>query len=211
MGTEQVDDGARWAEAQSLLARTPTESAARRLRRWQRLFLLTAVVLVTATGTAVLLIVFRGSFPASPSHAPTGQVVTGFVLAGAGLVLQFCGVVALVLANRRLRGWSSPLSALTRAQLGELRAQVTGHRPVDEARVPLARMLAEQSVAQRTAPVSNAGQASLLAGLWIASPAHWRAVLAAAFALLIAVGWPFVQRDVRRARRFLAEHPPAGA
>jgi hypothetical protein len=53
-----ANDEARWAEAQSILDRTPTESAERRMRRSRRLMVSIVVVveLVTMALAAVLMI-----------------------------------------------------------------------------------------------------------------------------------------------------------
>jgi hypothetical protein len=208
---EAVDDETRWAEAQSLLDRTPTESAEQRLRRWRQLrilFIATVLVLGAAVGV-VLTVLFNGTFKSEASEVPTWQTVMGFSIAGAGLVLQVFGVVTLWRTNRRLRAWSSPLSALTRSQRKELLAQVRGRHPVQSARVPLARLLAEQLANQRTVMTANLGLGILFVGQWIADPTLWRTVIAVAFGAILVGGWPFVQRDARRAQRFLEEHPPA--
>jgi hypothetical protein len=58
---------------------------------------------------------------------------------------------------------------------------------VEPARVPLARVLAEQLVSQRTALVANVGLGIAFTGQWIASPTQWRGLLAGGFALLVGV------------------------
>jgi hypothetical protein len=208
---ETVDDEARWAEAQSLLDRTPTESAEQRLRRWRqlRVLLVATGLLLGAAVAVVLAVLFNGTFEGHPTEVPTWQTVIGFSIAGAGLVLQVFGVVMLWRTNRRLRAWSSPLSALTRSQRKELLAQVRGRRPVQPARAPLARLLAEQLANQRTVMTANLGLGILFVGQWIADPTLWRMAIAVAFGATLVVGWPFVQREASRARRFLEEHPPA--
>ena len=204
----ETSEEARWADAHSLLDRAPTESASQRLRRWRRLrvLLLASVLLVSAAVGLVLVVVFGGT-SAHADEAPTWQAVLGFVVAGAGLVLQGIGVAALWWVNRRVRGWRSPLSALTRTQRKELLAQVRAQRPVDPARVPLARLLAEQLVGQRSVMASNLGLSICWVGLWIATPTLWRAVIAGFYGVMLGLAWPFIERDARRALRFLDAHP----
>jgi Flp pilus assembly protein TadB len=200
-----TSDQARWAEAQSVLDRTPTQSAEQRLRRWRHYWVLFLVALVLLV--VVIIVLFRGTFEAHPPNVPTWQAVIGFVIAGAGLVLQIFGVVTLWRANRSQRAWRSPLAVLTRAQRKELLTRVRGLQPVEPARLPLARYLAEQRWSQRSAMLSNSGLGIAWVGLWIASPTWWRAVMTVAYGLLLVVAWPFTQREARRARRFLDEHP----
>ena len=114
-----------------------------------------------------------------------------------------------VRGNRRLRVWISPLAVLTRSQRRELVASVRGSRPVEPERVPLARLLAEQLVSQRPTLVANVGLGIAFTCQWIASPAQWRAVLTGVFALVIGASWVFLDRDARRARQFLDDHPPS--
>jgi hypothetical protein len=206
---ELTDDDARWVEAESLLARRPTESAEQRLRRWRRfrvLFVLGAALLGIALGVVLFVLLDVGTQP--KEEVPTWQVVAGLSIASAGLVLQIFGVVTLLRTNRRLGAWRSPLSVLTRPQRKDLLAQVRGRRPVEPARLPIARMLAEQLIAVRMVVVSNLGLGVAAVGQAIAFPTMWRFVLVGVFALLVAVGWPFVRRDVRRGRHFLGMHPP---
>jgi nitroreductase len=204
----EANDEARWADAQSLLDRAPTESADQRLRRWRRLrvLLLASVLLVSAAVGVMLAVLFSGP-SAHAKEAPTWQAVFGFVIAAAGLVLQGFGVAALWWVHRRVRGWRSPLSVLTRAQRKELLAQVRAQRPIQLSRVPLARLLAEQLVGQRAVMASNLGLGICWAGLWIASPTLWRAVIAGLYGVFLALGWPFIERDARGALRFLGAHP----
>lgn len=203
-------DEARWAEARSILDRTPTESADQRLRRGRRrtAFLVASILLVSTAVAAALVLLFRGSVEARP-HVPTWQVVLGFVIAGAGLVLQLCGLVVAWRTNSRLRAWRSPLLVLTRSQQKELLAQVRGRQPIEPTRVPLARLRAEHLLNQRTLLVSWCGLEISWVGLWIAEQTVWRAVMAVGYGLLLGVSWLVQQRDVRGARRFLDEHPQA--
>ncbi len=211
VAADPTSEDARWAEARSLLDRAPTESAERRLRRWRRARALSvAVVLLVSTAVVfVVAVLSRDALEERPSaDVPSWQAAVGFSIAGAGLLLQLAGVVASVRSTRRLRGWSSPLAVLTRSQRKELLAYVRGSRPVEPDRVPLARLLAEQLMSQRATLVANVGLGIAFTGQWIASPTQWRAVLTGVFALVVGVGYRFLQRDARRARRFLDEHSP---
>ena len=201
-------DEARWADAASLLDRAPTGSASRRLRRRRRLsvLLLVAVLLVTAA-VVVAAVVLLGGTATRGEEAPAWQAAVGFVVAGCGLTLQLTALAALWWVARRTRVWRSPLSVLTGAQRKDLLAQVRGGRPLDPARVPLARLLAEQVVGQRTHVVGSLGLGLCFTGLWIASPTAWRAALVCVHALVLAVVWLFVERDARRALRLLRAHP----
>lgn len=169
--------------------------------------LLLASVLLGSTALAVVLVVLFGGTSAPTKEAATWQAVVGFVIAGAGLVLQGIGVAAIRWVARRVKGWRSPLAALTRAQRKELLTRVRTGRQVEPGRVPLARLLAEQLVGQRAVMASNLGLGICWVGLWIAAPTLWRAMLACLYGLLVALGWPFVQRDARRGLRFLKAHP----
>ena len=200
----------RWAEAQSLLDGVPDESVEQRLRRRRRHLVLAvvAVVLLTTAAVAAAVVLSDGRGHVS-EDVPTWQVVTGFSISGAGLVFQIVGLVIVVRANRRSRGRFSPLSVLSRAQRKELLAQVRGVRAADPIRTPLARRVAEQLLRQRTIVVINLGLGINFLGQWIAQPEIWRAAGAGAYLLLLGVSLVLVQRDVRRARRFLEAHPTA--
>ena len=205
-------DAARWAEAQSVLDRAPTESAEERLRRSRRflLMIVAAIVLLSVAVAVVALVFWHGRSTRSAADVPTWQGVLGVVVVGTGLVFECYGVVTMLRRNRRLRAWRSPTAVLTSAQRKDLRSQVRGQVPVAPDRVPLARDLAERLIAQSIAVVTNAGLAIMWVGQWIESPSTWRWMVAIAYGLLLGVSWCFTQRDVRRARRFLAEHPAPG-
>lgn len=208
----RADDDARWAEAQAALERAPSESAEawmRRSRRFQWLVIV-AVLLVSIALAAVLVVVFHGRLGPLQVDVPTWQVVVGFVVAAAGLTLQISGVVAMWRRNRRLDAWHSPLMVLTHKQRKYLLDQVRGRRPVEPARLPLARLLAEQRLSQRTALVSGLGLAVGFVGLWVANPTWWRAGLAIVYALFLAVAGPLALNQMRPVKRFLAEHPADG-
>jgi hypothetical protein len=204
-------DEARWADAESLLARAPSESAEQRLQRWrrQRLVFLGGVVLVSVTMAVVVVVLARGRLSAEPS-VPVWQTVAGLVVAGAGLAVEIYFLVSLGRANRRLSVWRRAISVLSRQQRKELRAQIRGAAPIRPEQLPLARALAEQLLTQRSSVAVQGGLGVLWAGLWIMQPTLWRALLVGFYGLLMVTAWPIAQRDARRAQRFLEEHPASG-
>ncbi len=205
--TPATEDEVRWAEAQSILDRAPTESAEQRLRRSRYLTVLSvaAAFLLLAIVATVLGVLLHGTFESRLPEVPTWQAVIGYTIAVAGLLLQAFGLVAMS-RNNRTR-WRSPLAALTRRQRKELLAQARGLQPIEPARLPLARDMAQQLINQRALMVANSGLGIAFTGQWIASPAVWRGVLAIGYGVVLAVAWLFIQRDARRARRFLEDHP----
>ena len=206
---------ARWAEAQSIVDRTPTESAEERIRRSRRLtvLLVLAVSAVTGAGAAALAVWLFGNTDAlTPSDAvPTWQAIVGFVLSGVALVVMLATVAVQFRNNRRLGVWRSPLYALTRRQRKELLAQVRGQVPIEAARVPLARHLAEMLMNRRPVVVLNLALAVLFTGQWIALRAWWYPAMACFSAVVAVACWLALGRDERRAHRFLAEHPDPGS
>jgi MFS family permease len=204
------DDEARWADAQSILDRAPTEAARRELGRWrmQRLLFVAGLALFGAVvGLVVYLVLDSGVDDASGGTAPWRRI-TGLVVVSSGLVLAVVGAVAQIRAARALRAWHNPLAALTREQRKQLLAQVRGQAPAEAATLPQARYLAQALVQQRAAPVSQFGLVALFAGQWIMSPTAFRLVLAVLLAVLAVVGVPLLRRDAGRARAFLLAHPP---
>lgn len=183
----------------------PTGSAERRMPRQRQLtafYAASIVVIGIAAASALVVLVQSGS-----GERSSGQVVVGFVIAGAGLVLQGWGLVLAVRTGRRLRAPESSRSLLTHSDQEELLAQVRGRRPVEPDQMPLARLRAERMLNERTMTVSWCGLEISWVGGWIADPAAWRAVTAVGYGLVLLVGWLVQRPDVRRARRFLEEHP----
>ncbi len=82
-----------------------------------------------------------------------------------------------------------------------------GFSPSSQPEYALARVLAEHLVSQRVLMVANSGLGIAFIGQWIAFPTVLRAVLAIGYGLVLAVGWAFIERNARRARRFLEENP----
>ena len=211
MTDRTADDEARWAEAQSLLDRRPTESAAQRLRRSRRnRWLLIAALVLVGLAAAVLLALFvldDGTDRRRTEDVPTWQVVTGFAISGLGLLFMVVALVVQFRGLRRVRAWGSPLHVLTLRQRKELLRQVRGRGPDVPERVPLARHLAEVLLAQRLGLPVQAGLLVNFAGLWIVDRETVRLVLVAVFAVLLVVGGVLVQCESRRARRYLVEVP----
>jgi MFS family permease len=203
------DDDARWADADSLLGTAPAESARRRARRslWRQLLL---VVGVSAVGGAlvggVVVVLASGS---EPAEVPTWLSLVGFAVAAGGLGVAGVAVVRQWRAVRRRGAWRSPLFALTPRQRKQLLAQVRGTAPVDPARIPLAREVAAGLLEQRHVVPLITGLLVMWLGLLVASPAWWRVPAAVVLAGTAAFAVPAVRRDERRARAFLAAHPPA--
>jgi len=206
--TSTTDDEARWAEAQSLLDRLPTESAEERLRRWRRRMVL-LVVAVGLGGAAVGLVVvllFRGTLT-HRVETPLWQEITGLVVMGLALVLMIAGLVVQLRGNRRLTVWRTPLAPLTRAQRKELADAVKGKASVRDERLSLARYMAEVVLHQRTQLTGQVGLLLLFVGQWLTSPSVVRLGIVAGYGVLLAVAVPFLRRSASRAQRFLEAHP----
>jgi hypothetical protein len=201
-------DEDRWAEAQSLLDRTPTESAEERLRRWRRLRL-SFVIGLSAAGLVLALVVVLlvGHGAADEAEPPVWQQVAGLGVEVLALVVIVAGLVLQLKGNRRLRVWSNPMAALTRGQRKQLIADVRGGGAVEPARLPLARYMAELLVHQRTALTGQVGMVVLFAGQWVVSPTAWRLNMVALMFVIWCASMFFLRRDVSRARAFLDRHP----
>ena len=131
----------------------------------------------------------------------------GLVVTSTGLVVEIAGLVLLIRSGRWGQAWRSPTAVLSRRQLRDLLAQVRGRRPVDPARLPLARDLAERLADQRGSAVILVGVVLINVGGALLTPSTFRIWLTVGVLVLFAVATPFAVRNVRRMRRFLAEHP----
>jgi hypothetical protein len=100
---------------------------------------------------------------------------------------------------------------LSRGQRRELLAQVRSRRPVDPARLPLARDLARRLVDQTRFVVLYSGVVVSQIGQAILTPETWRVAMSAGLTFFFALVVALVARDVRRARRFLSQHPAPSA
>ena len=209
MAGTTTDDDARWADALSLLERTPTESAAQRLRRARRLrwlFVASLLLVTLALGAIVALLLIDPSTD-HDTDVPTWRAVAGFSICGLGLLVAAVALVIQFRGLRRAGVWRSPLHVLRFGQRRELLRQVRGRGPDVPERIPLARHMAEVLLTQRLALPVQAGLLLNFAGLWIADPRTYRLVLIVVLgAVLLGAGIAF-RRENRRARRYLAEHP----
>jgi len=106
--------------------------------------------------------------------------------------------------------WRSPLVALTSGQRKALMHGVRENDDVPPDRLPLARHLAETVAGQRILIVINLGILLIWTGQLIASPSWWRLGLVVLNGAVTAVSAPWILRNERRARRFLADHPAPG-
>ena len=209
-------DGERWAQAQSVLDRRPSDQAGRRLRRVRRLTwagIAGGVVVVAALG--VLVVVLTAGSDGSPGGdtTPMWQEIGGLVVQGVGVVVEIVGIMAMRRAGMFGKDrWSIPGAVLTRSQRRSLLHQVQGREPVDPRRLSLARDVARRLIVQRAQLLLLVGILTLQLGQTISSPSTWRVLLAGAFTVLYAVLLGQLERNARRAERFLAAHPePARA
>jgi hypothetical protein len=203
-------DEARWAEAQSILDRAPTESAERRMRRSRRLMVLLVLGVVLATMALVSLlmvsVVDRGAL--EPDRDPaTWQRVLGLTLSTLGMVVALTAFVLQVRSHRRMGAWRNPLFPLESRQRKALLAQVRGRSAAVPARLPLARYLAQALSARRPLLLLNIGLLTSFIGQWLTLRTSFHLVLLGAMAVGVVITSVFFRRDSRLARRFLAEHP----
>lgn len=206
-------DEDRWGEALSILERSPTPSAARRIRRSRttRWLIVAGSMLVgAAAGLLVFLLVDRHG--TTTPHTPLWQEIVGLCICVAGLALDVAGLV-LLWRTRRGRSWRrTPTLVLTTRQRRQLLAQVRGRRPADPDRLPLARDLAARlSATYRGLVVLWIGLPVIWIGNAITTPDTWRLVYAAVIVVLMGLAAGFGARDARRAREFLARYPDPDA
>jgi hypothetical protein len=201
-----ASDGARLAQAESLLGGRPDAQARKRFRR--RLLLAVGAVLVAGAAGIVTALVLSDNPSPRRSEASAAQETIAMVLYVAGLVVVVVAMVFLWRAMRRAGGWRAPHLALSRAQRKDLLAQVRGLRPADPARLPLTRNLALRVVGQRWLVLMSVGLCLTTAAQWISSPSAWRGAFTIVCVVFLVGAAPFIKRDARRAQRFLAAHPP---
>ena len=204
-----ADVESRWAEAQSILDRAPTESATERLRRARRnrWLLVVGLILVSLAVGVLIAMYLLDPRPDRDEDVPTWRVIVGFTISGLGLLFMIAALVVQFRALRRTRAWGSPLFVLTRQQRKELLKQVRGQAPSEPERVPLARHLAELLLSQRLALPVQAGMMVNFVGLWIVDHETYRLVFVGVFGVLLLIGGVLFQRQARFARQFLAAHP----
>jgi hypothetical protein len=201
-------DEERWAQAESILAQRPTDAARDRMRRRRTTFwlLVVAVTMVSLGLGALLVVVLRGSAALDPSSPPTWQVVLGVVVSSTGIVVDVVGLVILVRRRRWGQAWQAPTAVLSRRQQRCLLAQIRGRRPVDPAHLPLTRDLAERLSDQRGTAVLAVGILLINLGNTLITPSMFRLWITAVVLVAYAITAVLLVRQVRRMRRFLAEH-----
>ena len=184
------------------------ELAARRLHRYRVLVFALLAVLVLVAVAVVVVALHRDGPPRPRAAVPEWRQVLGLAVSVVGLLIGVVAVVRLLRGGGWRASLASPLRALDRSQRRLLLRQVRGTAPVEPARLPLTRELARQLERQRWVVVIVAGNGLNSAGQALSGGRSSQVGLAAAFAVLLAVGAPLAARDVRRARVFLARHPP---
>jgi hypothetical protein len=209
--SEDVEDGddERWAQAESILADRPTDDARRRQqRRRTLLWVLVVAITVLALGLGALLVVLFGNSGALDStEPPTWQTVLGLVVTTTGLAVDVAGLVILVRSGRWGQAWRAPTAVLSRRQQRYLLAQIRGRRPVDPARLALARDLAERLADQRGSAVLVVGILLINLGNALLDPSVFRFWLMAVLVVAYVSVLPVTVGQIRRMRRFLAANP----
>lgn len=209
------DEGRRWSGAESLLAGQPTQDALRDVaeRRTRvtnrRVRRLVAAVVVGAAAAVVQLLREHGS--GSGQHAATGARVGGGLLVAIGAVLLVAGTVKLRRSTLWRERWTAPGAVLGKPQLLQLRRQLNGRAPVDPDRLPLLRDMARRTLDLGWMIVSTTGSALLVAGFAVLSADLLMWICAVAVAVLAAWSAVGLGIGIRRARGFLADHPPVSA
>ena len=196
------------ARARAVLDRLPPEPADRRARRLavqRRLSALGAAVTAVAVVIVLLsVVVDRAPVTDGPPDWRTG---VGVALQGLGLVLMLGAYAVHAAAVRHTRGWTRPLHWLSRREHRGLLRQVRGKDAVVPGQLPLARHAARLFLVQRSPMAAPSGFLLVFAGQQVATPGTVRLVLVALMAVAVGAAEVQVRRDVRRVRRFLAEHP----
>ena len=202
-------DDERWAQALSILGDQPTHRASEHLRRRRRLALATGIGVVVA-GVAAGVLGFAlasGDAGSDSADPPVWQELTGLTVQGVGMVIEVYGLVVMLRAGLlRKNRWTVPAAVLTREQRKSLLDQVRGRAAVDPGRLALVRDTARQMLRQRGLLALFVGILLIQIGGALSSPELWRTLMAGAFVVLY--GWLFwvLERNARKAERFLATH-----
>ncbi|MGY1838648.1 MULTISPECIES: hypothetical protein [unclassified Modestobacter] len=212
-GPADTDDELRWAEAMSVLQRTPSTAARQRLRRSRLLtwsWVLASTVLLLA-GAVLLALLFPEALLPDPGPSG-GWEAAGLVVQGAGLAVMIgYGFIAWRAGLFRAAWWQpQPTAVLSRAQRRALRAQVRGRADVEPARLPLAREVARQFVLQRHQLLLLVGVVVQQLGRAIGAPTPSTVAFTAVATVVLLVVAGLMHREARRAERFLADHPEPG-
>lgn len=210
-----TDDDARWAEAARLAGGSPSPLPTDQVRRRQlRTWVVLGAVLAVAVGVGLLAFALgRGDSGTGrgPDVASWRETV-GLVVSGTGLVVMVAGAVVAARAGV-WGGWlvTRPESALTRAQVRQLHAQVRGRAPVSPQQLPVARDLAGRLVRLRATSPMGAGLVLLQVGQVIGADSWTVLAFSGAAALGFSVARWSVVRQAAAARDFLDRHPLAPA
>jgi hypothetical protein len=207
-----TDEQRRWDRAAEILRGTPGPDARRHIRQRRVLFwaFLGGTVLLALLLGLVVARLTRPSDAGGSDLAPW-QVAVGITAGVAGTALAVLALVVLRRSGQLRNPWSSPQSVLSRAQRRDLSRQVLGKAPVDPARLPLARDLAERlSVALRAQLLIFLGLVLVWTSQLISGPRDWRLCFPLASIAMWLVVLPLGLRQARRVHRFLAEHPVDG-
>lgn len=172
------------------------------------LFIVAAMLTLTALGAAIGFWVSerQDTSDAAPASStdPRWVDVLGLTCSVVGLVLIIVGSVQLWRTKQFGGRWRAPTAALTRAQRRDLRRQVLGRAPVQPARLPLLRDLAQRMTKQRPLIVGLTGVLFTQVGGAVDSPSRWRVAFVIAIGVLYTVVGVQIMRDARRAQKFLA-------
>jgi FtsH-binding integral membrane protein len=208
------DPDQRWSEAEAVLQGDPNPELRDRIRRRR-----TRIRTLSLAGFGVLCLGSLAVGAALGLHAKatghdhprpspsTAQADTGLALSLLGALIVIVGVVAIVRAGEWGSRWKTPTAMLNRTQKRDLRRQATGLAPADPARLPLSRHLARRVIVSRWILLFFAGLSLSAVGSAVGSPRVWRFGYAALVVLAMGYAAFAVERDVRRARRFLERHP----
>lgn len=202
-------DDERWVEANSILGRYTTPSAAARQRRRRRTVWLIVVGTALASGVVGGItggLAASGGHPIDTNEAAPWQYVVGFALSGIGLIGGIASLVSLIRAGQWGVAWRSPTSVLTRRQRKELLREVRGQEPLDPSHLGLAKDLARRLVIQRRQVLVMASFLLLWAGQLIVFHDPLHLTMFGLFVLLGAAAIPLFLRDANRAQRFLHQH-----
>jgi hypothetical protein len=194
-----ADDDARWSDEEP----GPTPDPAATARRRHRDLVGAAVVVGVSLLVAVAVLV--AGLPDVEVGSP--RELTAVVLILIGFVLVGTGFGTGLWKLRRLGGPRDATLLLDRAQRRELLGQVRGRRPVDPARLAVARNLAERLVHQRWLALGSVGLLLSQVGQALTAPSVWRAWAATGLAVALGAACIFAAWDARRGQRFLAAHP----
>ena len=207
------DEDPRWAQADALLAGSKDQEVlerARRRRNQTLLLIFTAMLTLTALGAAIGYWVAgqqdtNDTAPAA-SADPRWVEVLSWTCSALGLALIIVGGVQLW--RRKLLGgrWRAPTAALSRRQRRDLRRQVLGRAPLQPARLPLLRDLAQRMTKQPSLIIGFAGALLTQVGPAVGSSSRWRLLFVLTIGVLYIVAAVQIMRDARRAHKFLTTH-----